>query len=119
MNFYLAIVLFILLTIILLFNISNTPDLWLNISHLSIDKISLAADNLKASVSVSAKIANLVSFNTGVNVTMGKVKLTSTGINAQVQLAVRLNNIVRIISRTMTSLDLNPFLASTSNNDFE
>ncbi|CAF0826457.1 unnamed protein product [Adineta steineri] len=119
MNFYSVIVLFILLTIILLFNISNPPDLWLNIPHLSVDKISLAADNLRASVSVSANIANLVLFNTGVDVTIGKVKLTSTGINTQVQLAVRLDNIVRIISRTMNSLDLNPFLASVSNNDFE
>ncbi|CAF0721716.1 unnamed protein product [Adineta steineri] len=119
MNFYSVIVLFILLTIILLFNISNPPDLWFNIPHLSIDKISLAADNLKASISVSAKIANLVSFNTGVDVTIGKIKLTSTGINAQVQLAIHFDNIVRIISRTMASLDLNPFLASTSNTDFE
>ncbi|CAF0752719.1 unnamed protein product [Adineta steineri] len=119
MNFYSVIVLFILLTIILLFNISNPPDLWLNISHLSVDKISLATDNLKASASISAKIANLVSFNTGVDVIIGKVKLTSTGINTQVQLAIHLDNIARIISRTMTSLDLNPFLVSTSNNDFE
>ncbi|CAF1502203.1 unnamed protein product [Adineta steineri] len=78
MSFYSIIFLFILLTILLSCNISNPPDLWLNIRHLSVDTISLAADDLKAYVSVSAKIANLVSFHTGVDVTIGRVRSTIT-----------------------------------------
>jgi len=41
------------------------------------------------------------------------------GIKAQVQLAVHLDNIAKIINRTMASLDLNPSLTSVINNVFE
>ncbi|CAF1067052.1 unnamed protein product [Rotaria sordida] len=45
-------------------NISNSPDIWLNVSDLSVDEISLDIENLKAHVNVSASVANLVSLNT-------------------------------------------------------
>jgi hypothetical protein len=64
---------------ILPFNISNPPDVWLNVPTLSVDKISLVVENLKAHVSLSANVAHLVSLNAGVDVSVNKVNLTITG----------------------------------------
>jgi hypothetical protein len=41
------------------------------------------------------------------------------GVKAQVQLAVHLDNVVKIITRTMASLDLNPVLISMIDGVFE
>jgi hypothetical protein len=114
------------------FNINNPSDVWLNVPSLSVDEISLVVEDLKAHVSLSANVAKLVSFNAGVDVSVGKINLTMTGkihakktldlirfflgIKAQVQLAVHLDNVVKIITRTLASLDLNPFLPSTIDN---
>jgi hypothetical protein len=61
------------------FNISNPPDVWLNVPNLSVDEISLVVENIQAHVSISATIANLVSRNAGVDVSIDKVNLTILG----------------------------------------
>ena len=61
------------------FNISNPSDVWLNVPSLSVDEISLVVEDLKAHVSLSANVANLVSFNAGIDVSFGKINLTMTG----------------------------------------
>jgi hypothetical protein len=63
----------------LLFNISNPPDVWLNVPNLHVDEISLVVEDLKAHVSLSANVASLVSLNTGVSVSINKVNLTIKG----------------------------------------
>ena len=61
------------------FNISNPPDVWLNVPDLSVREISLIVKNLKAHVSVSASVASLVSIDAGVDVSIDKVNLTILG----------------------------------------
>ncbi len=100
---------------VLPFNISNPPDVWLNVPNLSVDEISLVVENIQAHVSLSATVANLVSLNAGVDVSIDTVNLTIVGVKAQVQLAVYLDNIAKIINRTMASLDLNPLLTTLVN----
>jgi hypothetical protein len=64
---------------VLTFNISNPPDVWLNVPDLSVDEISIVVEDLQAHVSLSAGVANLVSLNAGVDVSIDKVNLTITG----------------------------------------
>ena len=66
---------------ILPFNISNPPDVWLNVPDLSVQEISLVVEDLQAHVSISATVANLVSINAGVDVSIDKVNLTILGKN--------------------------------------
>ncbi|CAF3584024.1 unnamed protein product [Rotaria sp. Silwood1] len=101
------------------FNITNPPDVWLNVPNLSVDEISLIVEDLKAHVSLSANVASLVSLNAGVDISIDKVNLTILGVKAQVQLAVYLDNIAKIVTRTMASLDLNPLLLSFINGVFQ
>ncbi|CAF4852150.1 unnamed protein product, partial [Rotaria sp. Silwood1] len=82
------------------FNISNPPDVWLNVPNLT-------------------NVASLVSLNAGVDISIDKVNLTILGVKAQVQLAVYLDNIAKIVTRTMASLDLNPLLLSFINGVFQ
>jgi hypothetical protein len=116
------------------FNISNAPDVWLNVPNLSVDEISLIVEDLKAHVSLSANVASLVSLNAGVDISIDKINLTISdniyvkntistflflGVKSQVQLAVHLDNIAKIIARTMVSLDLNPSVISVTDGAFE
>jgi hypothetical protein len=66
---------------ILPFNVSNPPDVWLNVPDLSVQEISLLVEDLQAHVSISATVANLVSINAGVDVSIDKVNLTILGKN--------------------------------------
>lgn len=61
------------------FNITNPPDVWLNVPNLSVNKILLVVDNLKVHLGLSAKVANLVSLNADADVSIDKVNLTITG----------------------------------------
>ncbi len=61
------------------FNISNPPDVWLDVSNLSVDQISLVVENLKTHGSLSTNVASLLSLNAGVDVSMDKVNLTIAG----------------------------------------
>jgi hypothetical protein len=73
------------------FNISNPPDVWLNVPNLSVDEISLVVENLKAHVSISANVANLVSLSAGVDVSIDTVNLTILGkINEEIILIISL-----------------------------
>ena len=118
------------------FNISDPPDIWLNVPNLSVDGISLVAENFKAHLSLSARVANLVSFNTGIDVSMDKINLTLKSnirisrkmlhlfcsfldVKTQVQLTMHLDNVAQIITRTLASLDLHPILASITRDIFK
>lgn len=61
------------------FNISKPPDIWFNIPSLNIDEISFVGKDLKAHVSVSANVANVVSLNAGVDVSVSNVNLIIKG----------------------------------------
>ncbi|CAF1590618.1 unnamed protein product, partial [Didymodactylos carnosus] len=92
------------------FNRDDPPDVWLDVPNLSVDEIKLNVQNLNAHLSLTAKVAGLVSIDAGVDVNIDKVELTITGVKAELQLAVRLGNLVKIVERTLDALDKNPQL---------
>ncbi len=94
---------------------STPPDVLLNVPNLSVGRIELDVDNLQADLNLNAKVANLVSINAGVAVSVQKVNLTIVNVQAQLELIVRLGHLVDIVNRVFSSLDLNPLLITAIN----
>jgi len=88
----------------------------LNVPNLSVGKISLDVDNLRADINLNAAVAGLVSINAGVQLSVQKINLTISDVKAELDLVVRLGNLVEIVNRVFESLDLNPLLLNLINN---
>lgn len=84
------------------------PDVLLDIPNVSVDQITLEVDNLKANVSLDARVASLVVLKAGVDVSIDRVKLDIRGVQATALLIVRLDNVRAIIEKTLETLDKNP-----------
>ena len=87
---------------------AGNPDVLLEVPNLSVEQILLEVDNLRAHLDLDARVANLVSLKAGVDVTIGRVKLDIRGVEAEAYLTVRLDNVARILDRTLTTIDRNP-----------
>src|SRR4051794_17012377 len=53
---------------------ADKPDVLLDVADVSVEEINFEVDNLKAHLSLDAKVANLVQLNVGVDVSIDKVK---------------------------------------------
>jgi hypothetical protein len=95
---------------------STLPDVYLNVPQLSVGRIELDVDNLAADINLAANVAQLVTINAGVQVSIKKVNLTISNVDASLELIVRLNNLANIFNRVFASLDLNPLLITAINN---
>ncbi|MGC2997330.1 hypothetical protein ACPF8X_02730 [Streptomyces sp. G35A] len=84
------------------------PDVFLDVPVLKVDEIDLDVENLRAHVSLQAEVLDLLKLNVGADVALGRVHLGISGVEAQAQLRVRLDNVSNIISRVLTTLDRNP-----------
>ncbi len=97
-------------------SVATPPDVLLSVPKLSVGRIELNVDNLKADINLNANVASLVNINAGVAVSIQRVNLTIVDVDAQLELIVRLGNLVEIVNRVFQSLDLNPLLINTLNN---
>lgn len=95
---------------------STPPDVWLNVPDLSVGRIELDVDDLRADINLNAQVASLVTLNAGVAVSIQQVNLTISDVQAELELIVRLGHLVDIVNRVFESLDLNPLLISAINN---
>ncbi|MFI9615829.1 hypothetical protein ACIHCM_29820 [Streptomyces sp. NPDC052023] len=84
------------------------PDVFLDVPALKVDEIDLDVEDLRARVSLQAEVLDLLKLNVGADVTLGRVHLGISGVEAQAQLRVRLDNVATIINRVLTTLDRNP-----------
>ncbi|MFE9627627.1 hypothetical protein [Streptomyces sp. NPDC006527] len=84
------------------------PDVHLDVPVLKVDGIDLDVEDLRARVSLQAEVLDLLKLNVGADVRPGRVHLGISGVEAQAQLKVRLDNVARIIDRVLTTLDRNP-----------
>ncbi len=55
---------------------------------------------------------NLLSFNAGVDLSIDSVRLLIQNVHAKVLLEARLENLVKMINSTLSSIDLNPIIAT-------
>jgi hypothetical protein len=86
----------------------DQPDVLLDVPNLSVESITLEVNNLDVDVALDARLANLLSLSAGAKAHIDNVKLDIKGVQAQVTLIVRLDNVRAIIERTLQTLDNNP-----------
>ncbi|MFC0004364.1 hypothetical protein [Micromonospora siamensis] len=84
------------------------PDVLLDIPEVSVESIRLAVDRLDADVSLRTRLANLLQLDAGVRVHIEGVELDITGVHAEALLKVRLEKLVDILDRALTTIDRNP-----------
>ncbi len=87
---------------------SGEPDVLLDVPNLKVEEITVEVENLQARLNLEARLANLLHLNAGVDASIDNVKITIKGVEAQVLLKVRLDNVRQIIDRTLTTIDRNP-----------
>ena len=86
----------------------DEPDVLLDVTELRVDEISLEVEDLTARVSLQANVLDLLKLHVGVDAALGGVRLTIKGVEAQVLLKARLDNVARIIDRVLDTIDNNP-----------
>ncbi|KAI8949207.1 hypothetical protein F4801DRAFT_553810 [Xylaria longipes] len=94
---------------------TSPPDVYLRVPELHVGRIELDVDNLSADLNLAAQIASLVEINAGVQIAVTKVNITIADVDAELELIVRLGNLVEIVNRTLESLNLNPLLINLIN----
>lgn len=87
---------------------SNEPDVLLDVPMLKIEEINLTVEGLRAHVAVLAELADLVKLSVGADVELDKVELTIKGVEAQVLLKVRLEQVRAILDKALTTIGENP-----------
>ena len=84
------------------------PDVLLDAPMVSIKGLDFELDELRAKVSLFAKVLDLVELSIGIDAYLGKVKLTIESVDVQALLKVRLDNVTAILDRVLTTIDRNP-----------
>jgi hypothetical protein len=83
-------------------------DVILEIPELSVDSIGLTVKDVRAHVALDANAMNLVQITAGVDVGIKQVQLGIVGVFAEAYLYVDLDNVARIVTRVVQTLDRNP-----------
>jgi hypothetical protein len=84
------------------------PDVLLDAPVVSTKDLNFELDDLRAKVSLFAKVLDLVELSAGIDAYLGKVKLTIESVELQALLKVRLDNVTAILDRVLTTIDRNP-----------
>jgi hypothetical protein len=90
--------------------LAEISDVYLEVPDLHVDQILLDVDNINVHVALDARLANLVSLRAGADARIGRVKLEIRGVQAEAYLSVRLDNVAKILERTLDTIDKNPEL---------
>jgi len=84
------------------------PDLQLDVPALSVEEIELEVEDLQVHLSIQAELADLVKITVGLDAELGEAKLGIKGVEAQVQLKARLDNVRAIFGEVLASLQHSP-----------
>jgi hypothetical protein len=87
------------------------PDVYLNAS-VSVGHIGVEVDNITAKINLDARVLKLLKFNAGVDASIDRVKLAIENVSAKVELEARLENVVAMVDDVLSSIDLNPIIAT-------
>lgn len=91
-------------------NEDDDTDVVLDIPKLNVEELELEVDELRAHISARAELASFLNISVGVDAYVDKVKLRIKGVEAQVQLKVKLERILGSIDRALEAIDNNPQL---------
>jgi exonuclease VII small subunit len=84
------------------------PDLVLDVPELEVDKITLEVGDLRAHVAIVAELANLVDISVGIDARLQEVKLEIEGVEAEVHLIARLENVRAILEKALDTIGEHP-----------
>ena len=87
---------------------AGDPDLQLDVPALSVEEIDLEVEDLQVHLSIQADLADLVKIKVGLDAELGELKLGIKGVEAQLQLKARLDNVRAVFSEVLASLEHNP-----------
>ena len=87
---------------------NGEPDVLLDVPVLKVEEINLTVEGLRAHVAVLAELADLVKLSVGADVELDKVELEIKGVEAQVLLKVRLEQVRAILDKALTTIGENP-----------
>ena len=88
----------------------DDADVVLDVPVLNIEELDLEVEELRAHISARAELAGFLNIDVGVDAYVDKVKLNIKGVEAQVQLKVKLERILGSIDRAMQAIEKNPQL---------
>jgi len=88
----------------------DDTDVVLDIPVLKVEELDLEVEELRAHISARAELAGFLNINVGVDAYVDKVKLRIKGVDAQVQLKVKLERILGSIDRALQAIEKNPQL---------
>lgn len=93
---------------------TEQPDVLLDVPMLNVEELNLEVEDLRAHISARAELANFLNITIGVDAYLDKVKLEVKGVEAQLQLKVRLERILGTIERALQAIDNNPQLLESA-----
>lgn len=88
----------------------DDTDVVLDIPVLKVEELDLEVEELRAHISARAELAGFLNISVGVDAYVDKVKLRIKGVDAQVQLKVKLERILGSIDRALQAIEKNPQL---------
>ena len=88
----------------------DDTDVVLDIPVLNVEELDLEVEELRAHISARAELAGFLNINVGMDAYVDKVKLNIKGVEAQVQLKVKLERILGSIDRALQAIENNPQL---------
>jgi len=87
---------------------TGEPDVLVDVPNLSVQEITLKVKNLRARVTLDARLANLVQITAGADATIDEVDLQIKGVQAEALLKVRLDNVASVLEKALDTIDKNP-----------
>jgi pyruvate/2-oxoglutarate dehydrogenase complex dihydrolipoamide acyltransferase (E2) component len=88
----------------------DDTDVVLDVPVLNVEELDLEVDELRAHISARAELAGFLNISVGVDAYVDNVKLNIKGVEAQVQLKVKLERILGSIDSALRAIDNNPQL---------
>lgn len=86
----------------------DDADVVLDVPVLNVEELDLEVKDLRAHISARAELAGFLNIDVGVSAYVDEVKLNIKGVEAQVQLKVKLERILGSIDRALQAIDNNP-----------
>src|SRR4029450_8631914 len=90
--------------------LEEAVDVFVDVPVLRVEEIKFELDDLRAHLALLAEAGHFVQLNAGAAVRLGKVELDIQNVETQALLEVRLQEVTKILSRVLTTLDRNPEL---------
>ncbi|MEU8214021.1 hypothetical protein AB0B85_33005 [Micromonospora sp. NPDC049044] len=86
----------------------SDPDVVLQIPQVKVEQVYVEVDDLDASVSLRARLGSLLQLDVGVQAHLGTVKVDIKGVEAEVMLEVRLDELRGILDSALRTIERNP-----------